>query len=131
MERIQRMATPLVKGMSQSPYEGRLCRLSVFSLELRRLRGDLILANNISRSRLDLPQAEFFEAPSERDLRGLDFKLRHRSFRLVRRKAAFSLRLPISSNKLPMESVNSPTLDTFKRHFFSVPLYLTSRFDLI
>ncbi len=58
---------------------------------------------------VDLPRAEFFEAPSERDLRGHDFKLRHR------RKAAFSMRLPISWNKLPMEIVNSSTLDTFKR----------------
>ncbi len=65
--------------------------------------------------RLDFPQAAFFEAPAERDLRGHDFKLRHRSFRLLRRKAAFSVRLPTSWNKLPMEIVNSPTLDTFKR----------------
>ncbi len=30
-------------------------------------------------------------------------------------KAAFSVRLPISWNKLPMEMVNAPTLNTFKR----------------
>ncbi len=35
-------------------------------------------------------------------------------FRLLRREAAFSVRLPISLNKLLMEIVNSPTLDTFK-----------------
>ncbi len=46
---------------------------------------------------------------------GHEFKLRHRSFRLLRRKAAFSVRLPISWNKLPMEMVNAPTLNTFKR----------------
>ncbi len=43
------------------------------------------------------------------------FKLRHRSFILLRRKAAFPVRLPISWNKIPMVMVNSPTLDTFKR----------------
>ncbi len=115
MERIQRLATRMVKGLRELPYEERLRRLNIFSLERRRLRGDLILAYNIFYGRLDLPQAEFFEAPAERDLRGHDFKLRHRSFRLLRRKAAFSVRLPISWNKLPMEIVNSPTLDTFKR----------------
>ncbi len=87
----------------------------IFSLERRRLRGDLILAYNIFHGRLDLPQAEFFEAPAERGLRGHDFKLRHRSFRLLRRQAAFSVRLPISWNRLPMEIVNAPTLNTFKR----------------
>ncbi len=96
MERIQRLATRMVKGMRELPYEDRLRRLNIFSFERRRLRGDLILAYNIFHGRLDLPRAEFFEAPSERDLRGHDYKLRHRNFRLLRRKAAFSVRLPIS-----------------------------------
>ncbi len=114
MERIQRLATRMVKGMRELPYEDRLRRLNIFSLERRRLRGDLILAYNILHGRLDLPQASFFEAPVERGLRGHDHKLRHRSFRLLWRKAAFSVRLPISWNKLSMEIVNSPTLDTLK-----------------
>ncbi len=105
----------MVKGMSDWQYEDRLRRLNIFSLERFRLRGDPILAYNIFHGRLDLPQAEFFEAPAARDLRGHDFKLRHRSFRLLRRKAAFSVRLPISWNKLSMKMVNAPTLNTFKR----------------
>ncbi len=84
--------------------------ITIVSLERRRRRGDLILAYTIFHGRLDLPRADFFEAPSERDLRGHDFKLCHRSFRLLRRKAAFSVRLPISWNTLPMELVNSPML---------------------
>ncbi len=115
MERIQRLATRMVKGMRELPYEERLRRLNIFSLERHRLRKDPIWAYNIFQGRLDLPQAEFFEAPAERDLLGHDFKLRHRSFRLLRRKAAFSVRLSISWNKLPMEMVNAPTLNTFKR----------------
>ncbi len=115
MERIQRLATRLVKGKRELPNGDRLRRLNSFSLELRPLRGDLILANTIFYGRLDLPRAEFLEAPSERELRGHDFKLRHRSFLLLQRKAAFSVRLPISWNKRPMEKVNSPTLDTFMR----------------
>ncbi len=115
MERIQRLATRMVKGMRELPYEDRLRRLNIFSLERRRLRGDLILAYNIFHGHLDLSRAEVFEAPSERNLRGHDFKLRPRRFRFLRRKAAFSVRLPISWNKLPMEIVNSITLDIFKR----------------
>ncbi len=114
MEHIQRRATRKVKGMRELSYEERLRRLNIVSLERRRLRGDLILAYSIFHSRLDLPQAKFFEVPSERDLRGHDFKLRHSSFRLPRRKAAFSVRLPNSWNKLPMNMVNATTLDTFK-----------------
>ncbi len=65
MERIQRLATRMVKGMWELPYEERLCRLNLFSLERRRLRGDLLLAYNIFHRRLDLPHAEFFRGPSE------------------------------------------------------------------
>ncbi len=149
----------MVKGMRELPYNDRLRRLNIFSFERRRLRGDLILAYNIFHGRFELPQAEFFEAPSERDLRGHDFKLRHRSFRLLPRKAACSVRLPSSWYKLSMETVNSPprlTLlsDSWTQHGFPcslpfldshatsifilhglrcpiVPLCLTNIFDLI
>ncbi len=92
-----------------------LRRPNIFSLECHQLRGDLILAYNIFHGRLDLARADLFKAPSERDLRVHDFKLRHRSFRLLRRKGAFSVRIAISWNKLLIEIVNSPTLNTFKR----------------
>ncbi len=68
IERIQRLATRMVKGMRELPYEDRLRRQKIFSPERRRLRGDLILAYNILHGRLDLPTAEFLEAPSVRDL---------------------------------------------------------------
>ncbi len=114
MERLHRMATRMVKGMRELPYEERLHRLNLFSLERRRLRGDLILAY-IFHGRLDFPHAEFFKAPAERNLRGHDFKTRHRSFRLMRRKAAFSVRLPGLWNNLPSHIVNAPSLGAFKR----------------
>ncbi len=113
MECIQRLATRIVKGMRELLYEGRLRRLNMFSLEYRRFRGNLILAYNIFHGRLDLPLTEFFEAPSDGDLRG-HFELRHNNFRLLQRKAAFSVRLFILWNKVPMEIVNSHMLDTFK-----------------
>ncbi len=55
----------MVKGMGELPYEDGLRLLNIFSLERRRLRGDLILAYNIIHGRLDLPQAELFEAPPQ------------------------------------------------------------------
>ncbi len=59
MERIQHLATRMVKGMRELTYEERLRRLNTFSLERHRLRGDLILAYNMFHGRLDLPAAEF------------------------------------------------------------------------
>ncbi len=64
---------------------------------------------------LDVPLEEFFEAPTERNLRRHDFQLRHRRFHRARRGAAFSVRLPPKWNALPLEVVTAPTLDLFKR----------------
>ncbi len=68
MERTQRQATRTVKGMRKLPYEDRLRRMNIFSLERRRLRGDLILVYRIFHGRIDLVHAEFFEASADRDL---------------------------------------------------------------
>ncbi len=107
--------------MRELAYEERLRRLNLVSLEWRRLCGDLILANDMFHGRLDFPQAEFFEAPAERNLRGHNFKIRHRCFRLLRRKASYSGRLPGPWNSFPENIVNAPTLCAFKR-FLDVAL---------
>ncbi len=56
-----------------------------------------------------------FEAPAEGDLQGNDIKLRQCNVRLLRKKAAFSVRLLILWNKLPIEIINAATHETFKR----------------
>ncbi len=71
-------------GKSNVRNDFNLC-LETIERDRGNYRGDLILAYNIFHGRLDFPHAEFFEAPAERNLRGHDFKMRHRNFRLLRR----------------------------------------------
>jgi hypothetical protein len=119
VESVQRKFTKRLPGYRLTDYKSRLSRLGVESLELRRLRQDLVFTYKVVFGLLNGMASDFFtftSSVSSADTRGHAYKLFPHCNRVDVRKYFFCERVIHTWNSLPAEPEHFSSLAQFK-HF--------------
>ncbi|CAJ0967591.1 unnamed protein product [Ranitomeya imitator] len=115
LERVQRRATKLIKGMGELQYPDRLAKLGLFSLEKRRLRGDLITMYKYIRGQYKYLAEDLFIPRKVTGTRGHSLRLEERRFFHQHRRGFFTVRAVRIWNCLPEEVAMANSVEGFKR----------------
>ena len=115
LERVQRAATRSVSGLQQYPYEERLLLLNLRPLDIRRLRGDLILTFLLF---AENQVGNFLTLVGESSLRSHDKKILKPHCRTSVHLCSFAVRVIQPWNDLPQDIVSAASLASFKTRLY-------------
>ena len=114
LERVQRRATRMIPSLRALPYEERLKRLNLFSLEKRRMRGDLIQVYKYLNKLSNVDHSKLFELQTNPRTRNNGYPIQSRRCNTDIGRSFFSNRIIRHWNELPAEVVTARTIDTFE-----------------
>ena len=104
----------MLAGLELLSCEGRLRELGLFSLEKRRLRGDLTAAFQYRKGAYTQERSQFFTRVDNSRTRENGFKLEEGRFRLDVRGKFYTESVVRCWHRLPREVVDAPSLEVFK-----------------
>jgi hypothetical protein len=115
IEKVQRRFTKIPTQLKSLPYEERLHKLGLTTLEKRRERGQLIETFKILNGCYDCPElSDLFTRNTNTRTRGHNFKLSANKCKTNIGKNLISNRIANAWNKLPSEVVNARSVNQFK-----------------
>jgi len=115
IESVQRKFTKIIPGMSGLTYHSRLTRLGLASLEVRRLRADILLVYKILFGMVRVNSNEFYTLRNLPHLRSHKYVInKQRSFN-IRRVNYFNNRIVNLWNNLPLSTTDFTSLHRFDK----------------
>ena len=125
IERVQRRFVRRLKKGDKSNYKHRLRKYEIESLELRRLKADLIMTYKLLTNKLQVDSTQFFTLKSEvvlRNTRGHSKQIYAKAAKNKQTSNFFSNRVVNPWNSLPESLVISPTTNSFKSKLAKIDL---------
>ena len=119
MEKVQARATKLIPSIRHISYERRLTKLNLYSLEKRRIRGQLIEVFKILKGIENIDYRNIFTLSSNQT-RSNGWKLDLKRFNTTQCGNFFTYKIPAYWNKLPADVVNSDSINQFKNRLDKV-----------
>ena len=116
MERVQHRFSRMFPELKSLPYEQRLNKLGLWTLEERRNRADLLEIFKLIKGLRAVSWSHFFIRVENGITRGHNWKIMKKNSSCNLRYHFFSQRSVNRWNDLTQEEVNAPSINSFKNH---------------